>query len=58
MDQAQDGRACPYCAGKGYVIDGIEKVSTQHGEQTIGAKNWMRKKCPLCGGTGRVFGAG
>jgi hypothetical protein len=59
MDQAQGGRVCPYCAGKGYVLDEIENVPTERGEQTgIGAKTWTRKKCPWCGGRGRVVSAG
>jgi ribosomal protein S27AE len=51
MEQAQEGRVCPYCAGKGSVLEEIANVPTEHSEQTgIGAITWTRKKCPLCGG--------
>jgi hypothetical protein len=59
MDRAQEGRVCPYYAGKTYVLEAIENVPTETGEQTgRGVKTWTRKKCPLCDGTGRVFRAG
>ncbi len=58
MDHAQEGTVCPYCAGKGYVLEEIENVPAEHAGQTGGPKTWTRKKCPLCGGTGRIFSAG
>jgi|HubBroStandDraft_4_1064222.scaffolds.fasta_scaffold5254983_1 hypothetical protein len=59
MDQAQEGRVCPHCAGKTYVLEEIVDVPTESGQQTgSGVKTWTRKKCPLCDATGRVSSAG
>ena len=43
------GRVCPYCEGKGYVLD---RALTHDGN----TKTWTRRDCPLCNGTGQLYG--
>ena len=46
---AREGRVCPYCDGKGYVLD---QPLTHDGS----AKTWVRREYRLCDGTGQVYG--
>jgi hypothetical protein len=46
---------CPYCGGKGYVSD---EVYLDHNDVSGDTKTWVRKNCPLCGGTGHLRGDG
>ena len=46
---AGEGRVCPYCEGKGYVLD----QALTHDRS---AKTWVRRDCPLCDGTGQLYG--
>ncbi len=46
-------RVCPYCDGKGYVpVEGTR----ENGTDLCDTRTWVRKDCPLCGGTGRLYG--
>jgi hypothetical protein len=47
---AEEGKMCPYCEGKGYVL---VEVLTHDGS----TKTWARRDCPLCDGTGRLYGS-
>ncbi|GEM_PF-5758878 len=46
-----EGRVCPYCNGKGYVpVEATRENNTGLSD----TRTWVRKDCPLCGGTGRL----
>jgi hypothetical protein len=45
---AGEGKVCPYCEGKGYVLD---RALTHDGS----TKTWVRSDCPLCDGTGQLY---
>lgn len=55
MDQAQEGRVCPYCAGKGYVLEEIENVPTEHGEQLLLAQRPGHARNVHCAAVPDVF---
>ena len=44
-------RVCPYCDGREYVF--VEAFSH---DGPVGTKTWVRTDCPLCNGTGRLYG--
>ena len=49
LDVPGEGRVCPYCEGKGCVS---AEIVTAEGTTT-----WVSQACPLCLGTGRLYGS-
>ena len=52
LDVPAEGRVCPYCEGKGCVL--VEMVTA---EGPVRITRWVSQDCPLCLGTGRLYGS-
>lgn len=50
-----DRRVCPYCEGKGFISVEVE-VAIDEPDRIGNTKTWSRQDCPLCGGTGNLYG--
>jgi hypothetical protein len=49
---AGEGRVCPYCEGKGCVL-----VEVFIPDGPVSTTAWVSQDCPLCEGTGRLYGS-
>jgi len=56
MGKSRATKACPYCAGKGYVSIPVDLPPDDDPGNELTRTTWVRKPCPLCGGKGNISG--